>query len=265
MPLEIDDRFVDVDFTQEQPYVFGDLGCRLFGDPEASYEDRFGTLSEREIDEEIEKIDAAGGGAERLVTRIYNQQNEGSCTANAVGQAAEIVQAKQFGKENVVHLSAISLYKRIGSSPNSGSTISDGWAELNRRGILPLDTPENRQRFGEHVMPNVGFRTRFPDGWESTAILFAGVEATIIRSTAGLYTALCRQEPVVVGRQGHAICYVRPMRRNGRRMVAYANSWGNWGQGLGDHSSGFGFDTEGQIRQAASWAFALRSVRVPTK
>ena len=141
--------------------------------------------------------------------------------------------------------------------------VSDGWAEMNARGILPLDTPENRARFGNKVMPNTGWSTKRPAGWEEVASQFAGLEATIIRSVSGLLTALCNQDPVVVGRQGHSICYVRPMRKSGSRVVAYCNSWGSWGSGLGDFDYGFGFDSESQIRQSASWAFALRSVTVP--
>lgn len=186
-----------------------------------------------------------------------------NCVANATSQAHEVVQALQHGKANVVHLSAISLYKRIGRSAQSGAMVSDGLKEMASRGILPLDTPENRERFGSAVMPNTGFSKPYPDNWQETAALFRGVEYHTVNSVAGLLTALCNQHPVVVGRQGHSICYLRPMRRSGRRVVAYANSWGNWGQGLGDFDSGFGFDSESQIRQSASWAFVLRAVTIP--
>lgn len=251
---EIDDKYVDVHFPDDPHYVFGDLGASAF-DLCAGYEETFGELSDREIDEVIERMDAEGGGADRLVSRIYNQGQEGSCVANATSQSHEIVQRRQFGV--VTPLSAISLYKRIGRSASSGAMVSDGLKEMTNRGILPLDTPENRERFGGAVMSNTGFRTAFPANWEATAKLFAGVESYVVRSVGGLLTALCRQEPVVVGREGHSICYVRPMRRNGRRVVKYANSWGNWGD------AGFGYDTEAQIRKSASWAFVLRSVTVP--
>lgn len=260
--MDLDDRYIDVDFEADPNYTFGDLGAATFGSY-PSYEEMFGVLSDAEIDAAIEAMDAESGGAERLVTRIYNQGQEGSCVANATSQAHEIVQALQHGKANVVHLSAISLYKRIGRSAQSGAMVSDGLKEMASRGILPLDTPENRQRFGAAVMPNTGFSKPFPDNWQETAALFRGVEYHTVNSVAGLLTALCNQHPVVVGRQGHSICYVRPMRRSGRRVVAYANSWGNWGQGMGDFESGFGFDTESQIRQSASWAFVLRAVTIP--
>lgn len=255
---DIDDKFLDLDFTIDPNYVFGDLGAAVFASAGPSYEDLYGTLSDAEIRAEIEKIDAEGGGADRLVTRIFNQGREGSCVANACSQAVQIVQARQSGKANVVQLSAISLYKRIGRSPSSGAMVSDGLDELTKRGILPLDTPENRTRFGDAVMPPTGFYTKFPNNWEATAKLFAGCESYVIRSVEGIMTALCNQHPVVVGRQGHSICYTRPMIKNGRRVVKYANSWGEWGD------NGFGYDSESQIRASAGWAFALRTVVRPT-
>jgi hypothetical protein len=248
------DAFLDVDFERDPNYVFGDLGVQLFGNSLSDYAASEEVLTDAEIRDAIEKIDEDGGGLDRLVTRIYNQKNEGSCVANACSQANEIIQAKQFGKDRVVPLSAISLYKRIGRSPNSGAMVSDGLKEMQTRGILPLDTPENRIKYGDAVMPNTGFRTPYPADWEATAKQFAGVEALIVRSVNALLTALINGHPVVVGRQGHSICYVRPMMRNGRRVVKYANSWGDWGDG------GYGYDSESQIRQSASWAFALRTV-----
>lgn len=263
---DIDELFIDVDFTQDPRYVYGDLGGQLCTGGFGVYEETFGVLSDAEIDAEIERIDAAGGGAERLVTRIYNQKQEGSCVANATCQAHEVVQAVQFGKDRVIHLSAMSVYRRIGSGPNSGAMVSDGLEELTKRGALPLDSDENKARFA-HTMPNTGWSNKLPSGWEETAKQFAGVESYVLRSVGGLLTALCNQHPVVVGREGHSICYVRPMRKDGRRIVAYANSWGGgengWGSPLGDHQTGFGFDSENQIKKSASWAFALRSVTIP--
>lgn len=262
--LDIDDRYLDVTFTEEVPYIFGDKGIPLFASFGPSYEDLYGVMSDTDIDAAIEAMDASHNGPEWLVTRIFDQKQEGSCVANATSQAHEIIQAKQFGKDRVVHLSAISLYKRIGSSPSSGAMVSDGWDEMNRRGILPLDTPENRARFGDRVMPNTGFREQYPAGWEAIAGEFAGLEASIIKTEAGIWTALANQFPVVVGREGHCIPYVRPTRSNGQRRAGYPNSWTlDWGQALGDMRGGWGFDSPNQIRKSANWAFALRSVTVP--
>jgi hypothetical protein len=264
MSQVINDEFVDVDFEKQPQFVFGDLGMGAFGSRVSDYESTQPVLTDSQIMAEIEKIAEAGGGAERLVTRIMNQGREGSCVANAFTQANQVIQALQFGKHKVVPLSAISLYKRIGRSPGSGAMVSDGIEEMVERGILPLDTPENRARFGSDVMPATGFYEKYPSGWEDTAAKFKGGEYHVVRSVEGLFTALCCQHPVVVGREGHSICYLRPMVRNGRRVVMYVNSWGNWGSAGGDFGYGFGFDTESQVRKSASWAVAVRSVVIPS-
>lgn len=261
------DTVTDIDFTKDPRYIRGDLTPddyrafdprkQLFGADKASYEDVYRTIPESEWKDHIAAIDTAGGSLDLIVNWIYNQRNEGSCVANACSQGLEIVQSLQLGKDKSVKLSAISLYKRIGSSPGSGAMVSDGLEEMQRRGVLPLDTPENRARFGDAVMPATGFYTKYPDNWEQTAKFFKVTEALVVRSVEGLITALINQHPVIVGRSGHSICYVRPMYRNGTLTVKYANSWGSWGD------NGYGYDTGGMIRSSSGWAFAIRSVTVP--
>jgi hypothetical protein len=136
--------------------------------------------------------------------------------------------------------------------------VSDGLDEGMTRGILPLDNPENRAKFANMVMPATGFYEKFPTGWEQVAKLFRYDERFIIRSTEGIISALLNGHPVVVGREGHSICYCRPMWRSGRLVVKYANSWNStWGD------QGYGYDSLNQIRKSASWAFAIRSIIVP--
>lgn len=255
----IDPRFIDVDFAIQPEFVFGDKGSPAYCDF-PNYGDTVPVIPEDQWKMCIEQMDAEASGAEQLVTRIYNQQSEGSCVANACSQAHEICQAKQYGKSNVVHLSAMSLYKRIGSSPGSGAMVSDGLQEMADRGVLPLNDDANKAKFGEHVMPNTGWSNRYPSGWESTAAKFKASEWFICRSVGELMTALLNRHPVVVGRAGHSICYTRPAYRNGNLGVVYVNSWGGWGFGAGDHPAGFGFDSMGYVRSSSGWAFALRSV-----
>lgn len=261
--MNINPAFVDVEFDAQPEFVFGDKGVGSFrcGTP-AAYGDSLPLVPESQWRDAVAKMEAEQAGAEWLVTRIYDQKNEGSCVANACSQALEIVQAKQFGKENVVHLSAMSLYQRIGSGPNSGAMVSDGLDEIAERGVLPLDTPENRAKYGDAVMPNTGWRNPKPANWEATAKLFKATEWFTVKSRAELISALLNGHPVVVGRAGHSICYVRPVYDGNSLLVAYANSWGAWGQGMGDHAAGFGFDSERNIRSSAGWAFALRSIVV---
>lgn len=256
--MPIDPQFVDVHFPDDPAFTFGDLGVSAFGPPKALYSDQVQVIPESQWKELAAALAANGGGASQMVTRIYDQGQEGSCVANACSQAHEINQARQFGLDKVTHLSAMSLYQRIGSGPNSGAMVSDGLDEMASRGVLPLDTPENRALFGSQVMPNTGWRNRKPDGWETTAKNFAAHEWFIVESVNELITALLNQDPVVVGRAGHSICYCDPVYDGGNLLVKYANSWGNWGE------KGFGYDSTRLIRSSASWAFALRSVSTPT-
>ena len=266
MPIDLDNidpQFIDTDFRQHPQYTFGDLGLKAFKSY-ANFADVVPDIPESEWPELAEKMKAAGGGLTQLVTRICNQKQEGSCVANAIIQSHEIKQAEQFGRDKVVHLSAISLYKRIGSSPSSGAMVDDGGEELVSRGAVPLDTLENRTRFGNIVMPHTGFYTPYPSGWEAVAKQFAGHEWYAIRTVNSLITALFKGSPVVVGRQGHSICYCDPVYKNGQLSAIYANSWDySWGFAAGSMSGGFGLDSLGLIRQSAQWAFALRSVVVP--
>lgn len=259
---DIDDQFVDVDFTKDPHYVFGDLGDFAFADYTA-YEDAVPVLTANEINAVIERIQGGEPGGTWLVKWILNQSREGSCTAQAISQSHQVKQADQFGFDRVIAMSAISLYKRIARSASSGSVPSDGMRELETRGILPLDTPENRTLFKSAVMPNTGFNVPFPAEWEDTARLFTSHEWHSVRTVEGLMSALCNRDPVVVGREGHAICYVEPTIVNGRWAVIYANSWGEWGQGFGVHEHGFGVDSLAQVKKSAQYAFVLRSVRSP--
>lgn len=265
MPIDlnsIDPRWIDVDFEREARDNGRFLGCAGSGNLNRlrSYGDVVPEMSTSEIEAAIEKMDAADDGAEHLITRIYDQNGEGSCVANACCQALEVMLALQFGKSLVTHLSAMSVYQFIGSSPNSGAMVSDGLDRLQEAGAVPLDNAENRARFGNIVMPNCGWRTPRPAGWEAVAKNFRIDEAYVVRNVNQLMTALCRRRPVVVGRAGHSICYIRP--KAGGKVV-YVNSWGGWGFAAGDFQHGFGLDTGGMVRSSASWAFVVNSAIVP--
>lgn len=256
MAVEIDDQFVDVDFTKDPSYVFGDLGG-TFETPCGNYESAEPLLTWSEIDGAIDALDSEQESSlEYLVRRVYNQRNEGSCVGNAGTQGIEVVGVKEFGKELMPELSAISLYKQIGRSPSSGAMVSDAMESLRETGVLPLDTPANRAKYGEHVLPPTGFHTKWPTGWKETAAKFRGAEFLALRGLPEMFSASCKGYPIIVGRQGHSILYLRPLPN---RRFLYVNSWGNWGQAAGHMPSGFGVDSASQVKQSASWAFAIRA------
>ena len=264
--IEFDDKFIDVNFQKDAHYARGCLDeppYGLFGNM-ADYESIQQPLTDAQLRAFIEERDANEAWNANLIARIFSQSNEGSCVANAYGQACEMMQAKQVGRENVIPVSPISLYKRIGRSASSGATMSAGASEFMSRGIIPLDTPANRERFGDVVMPHTGWRTPMPRNWEPVAAQFAGSEAFLIRTYQALKTACALGHLVAVGRQGHAILYCDLLWRGSAFGHLYPNSWAeNWGMAFAGFRGGFGIDTESQMRQSASWAVAIRSVRFP--
>lgn len=261
--MEIDDKFINVKFDDQPEYVAGmlpEVAYETFG----SYEDVMPEMTWNEIDAAIEKMDEHDDGGEWLVNRIFDQGREGSCVANACAQAHQIVQARQFGIERVTDLAAIYLYQKIGRSASSGAMVSDGLKEMAKGGMLPLDTPKNRELFGNAVMPNTGFRERVPSDANLTAMRFAALEWDTVRTIKGLYTALVNRHPVIVGREGHSICYARPRRSGSNRTADYPNSWSpRWGFAQGNTQGGWGRDTARQVDKSAKYCFVLRSVKSP--
>lgn len=260
MPVDIDDRWVDVDFVKEATLAdrkMGDLARptaadQQFGAPRLK--DRVATIERSKWPELAEAMEANGGGCDAFVTYICDQDGEPSCTSNATIKSHEIIQAQQYGLDKVVPLSPISLYMRVGSR-NSGSSVDANLRELANRGALPQNTTANKARF-PHTMPHNGYGTKYPSGWENTAGMFRALEWFEIRDEEEFVTASFLGWPVVYGRQGHAICSVRPvLSSRGVLVFKYANSWHeSWGD------KGYGYDSFSQIRMGAGWAFALRAI-----
>jgi hypothetical protein len=256
--FEINDQYVDVDFSKHPEFVPGFNGYGA-GERFADYASAAPVLSRSEIIDEALKTEAEGAGNAGLIVEVKNQRNEGSCVGNASTQGLQVIQARRLGKDRVTLLSAIATYKQIGRSPNSGAMVDDSMEALQVVGTLPLDTPDNRRTYGDQVMPATGFYTKFPAGWQQTARQFRLGEVLVVRSFEALLSAMLCGHPVVVGREGHSILYLDVLVRSGRLYALYVNSWGQWGQGAGDFAYGFGLDTESQIKKSAAWAYAMRS------
>lgn len=256
--------YVDVDFTVQPQYVPGYTVEHLKSFQQQKrnfkqYSDYKETYPEKDWKELAANLNAAGGNAS-LLTRIMNQSNEGSCVGNMAAQACEYLQARCVGKDKVIPISAISMYKMIGSSPNSGANIEDAMNRAQDSGFLPLDTPENRARFGAHVMPHTGFYTKWPTGYKTTMIKFARIEAYIIQNVAEAFSALIKGLLIGVGRAGHSIDYVDPVYPEGSLMFDYVNSWGPWGFGKAGFSAGFGRDSSRLFNEALDYCIAWEAV-----
>ena len=109
----------------------------------------------------------------------------------------------------------------------------------------------------DHVRGENDYYGRFPSGWQETAKHFRAAEVFDVASWEGVITALLIGCPTIVGRRGHAICYLDP--RGTGSQVEYANSWGtSW------KDKGFGIDSERDVASAirSYGAFAIRTVEM---
>jgi hypothetical protein len=262
--MNINTKYLDVDFTDRAVNQGNLLGCQvrddLVGESFPLFEDAFTLYPESEWAQRIARIEQSAGWLERVVAEIMNQGREGSCASNATVQAQQVIEAIQAGRNHVVLKSAISLYKQVGRSAGSGSTIGGNLRALAKVGILPRTVSAN-ERFA-HTMPHPGFSRRYPGGWETTAAKFRAEEWFEVTSLAGMVTACLMGFPCVYGRDRHAIVLIRVTMQNGRLVGVYANSWGDWGATL-NGMRGFGFDSRLKLTTGASryGCFALRATR----
>lgn len=259
--MQIDPQFIDVNFPSQPEYTFGDRGLGAFGATGlADYEQTLGVIPESEWRGLAEAMDANQTGLEWLIKHVFNQGQEPSCVSNATAQGMMVCAARQYGMERVPILSPISLYKRVGS-PSSGSMLSDNVDEVMETGILPVNNEANKAVF-THTFPATGYHTKYPSGWETTAGLLKLEECYVVRSVGAMFSAQFRGHPVLVGRQGHSILYIRPKWESNRWIDIYLNSWGDWGFGAGVFQAGFGADSMSLIKQSAAWAVAFRTVEM---
>ena len=193
-----------------------------------------------------------------LVQRIKEQQY-GSCASHATTQAFEIAWCMAYGVEDWIEFSPMAIYPHVSSRANSGSTIGDNMRYITQSGLVPVPGGEpflERAGIPIYVRGENDYYGRFPSGWQDTAKHFRAAEVFDVASVEGLVTGLLMGFPAVVGRSGHAICYVDPMMDGNRLSFRYANSWSpQWGD------DGFGIDQESAISRAipSYGAFLIRT------
>ena len=186
------------------------------------------------------------------VTEIYSQGNFGSCVGFGAAQCLETTLRRRYGRRHRVSLSGMSVYKRIGSGPQSGAMISDGMEAICDEGALPTDTPENKAQY-DHTHPLRSWTTPLPDGWRTTAALFRGHRFAIAKSVDEIASAMLNGYSGIVGRQAHCVPYVYLDFSGNAPLWAYANSWDtNW------NDNGFGYDSENTVRSL--WLYVLLDV-----
>lgn len=180
------------------------------------------------------------------VTEIYSQGNFGSCVGFGSAQMLEVTLRRRYGVQHRVSLSGMSIYKRIGSGPNSGAMVSDGMDAV-IEGALPTDTPENKAKY-PHTHPLRSWSQQLPSGWRDTAKLFRGQNFVVARGADEIASALLNGFCGIVGRSGHCIPYVYLDFSGSTPAAAYANSWDtDW------NDQGFGYDSERTFGSLSCW------------
>ncbi len=213
------------------PIVFSDVHKSI---PESDWGDLIGTITVRP-----------------QVKQVKNQNGEGSCSSNAAASCLEIV--RQVAGLPFIELSAMSIYKRVGSSAMGGSGIDENLLAISRDGVLPVTGTEGF----EHTHPRIGFSKPLPPGWKKTGALFRLVEWMDVPDFKSFVTALFKGFAIGYGvrwgRRGHAITGVQVIRPNRNFEIEFLNSWkASWGD------KGFGQMGRDQvtagIKRYGAWA-----------
>lgn len=268
----IDEQYVDVDFWSASIEAGRALGVSeprdLSKEPLGSEIPLFGDVDEvipmEQWDDIMDRKDAEKSWLSDLIVLVHDQDGEGSCVAESKTAQWEIKCVETLGPDQFIPLSAASLYRRTGSSPGSGSTLSANLREMRSKGALPLDTADNRARF-KHVHRAVGYRTPLPEDWEETGALFKEDEYVDLEDVESLGSAILTNKPVTYARSSHCITAVKMIgrRRTNNLRFGYLNSWGQWGTRLNDRFSyGMGIDSFSTVNRVASGATALRSIGI---
>lgn len=172
----------------------------------------------------------------RLAKSIRNitEQTMGSCVGHACGNGIEGGCYMQAGDLFFRKASGMSMYVRIGRSPNSGAYIPDAADEIFNRGILPVDGQPYPHTFPQ----DTDFYKKLPDGWEQTATAWKAAVFTVDDQESAFRVLMDLRLRNQIGRSSHSISEFA-VTASGK--WAYENSWGtDWG----DLGKSVGYDSK---------------------
>jgi len=237
------DETLDVNFFEERPELCGMLEpgpMRM--QLQASYPNvrdipGFRPIPQSEWDDWCETFPPS-----RMVQYIRHtsEQVMGSCVGHSGRNGTEGPMLWLYGEHRWFQLSAMSMYRRIGSGPNSGAYIGDCADELDTRGILPDSIAPNTELFEHTHQDTGGWSNRLPSGWESTGKKWRCQVYRVTDKEAWFTVTMGYQLRIHLGRSRHAISGVFVVKKNGRYYYCYENSWGaDWG----DYNKSIGYDS----------------------
>lgn len=232
------------------------VDCPLFGE---AFRDRI--IPRSDWDDVLQQHDPAFG---RLDHFQYDQDGEGTCTANACSASVAQKWNERYGEAWHIAPAPPSVYQFCANSGNSGSTTSCILKTGRDRGFVLIDTAQNRKVLTalgldpSHVIRAVGWNQSIR-GMEETAKQIRIAEFYEIDGVDEFFSALILGFPILYGRSGHAIKGTDIVKRNGVYACKYRNSWGVWGD------DGYGYDSLDYIHRtnAPYGAYAVQSLIVP--
>lgn len=177
----------------------------------------------------------------RLAKSIRNttEQTMGSCVGHACANEIEAGCYHMGGDWLFRRISGMSMYKRIGRSPNSGAYIPDAADEIFSRGILPVTGEPYPHTFDQ----DSGWSTPLPSGWEDTGRLWKAVVYSTDDEEAGFRVGMDWRLYRQIGRSSHSLGaggVTKKSQTSATWLWWYENSWGDdWG----DLGKSIGYDS----------------------
>lgn len=176
----------------------------------------------------------------RLAKSIRNitEQTMGSCVGHACGNGIEAGEYVMAGDLFFRRISGMSMYVRIGRSPNSGAYIPDAADEIFSRGILPV----LGQGYPHEFPQDTEFNRKLPTGWESTAAWWKAVVYSVDDEEAGFRVGMDCRLRRQIGRSSHSISAEGYTGKSWWYENSWGDDWGDLGKSIGYDSrfySGF--------------------------
>jgi hypothetical protein len=235
--VKLDTRYIDADLSVTPDGIADNPG--LIEGPEPAVE-LFGDVFPKLMvprSEWAERCDRTEAKRRATTRHIYSQGRTSACVGFGVAQAVETTGTRRYGAKHAVQLAGMDVYKRIGNTLMSGAMISDGMEAVADDGVLPLDTPENRDRYPA-TCGLLDYSIRTPPNAAPVRQLFRVTRWARCKGADEVMSALLAGFTGVVGRSRHCVPYCYPVHDGGSFYAAYANSWGDWGD------DGWGYDSQ---------------------
>jgi len=167
----------------------------------------------------------------RLAKSIRNttEQTMGSCGGHAWANGIELGEYMLAGDLFSRRISGMSMYVRIGRSPNSGAYIPDAAEEIFGRGILPVVG----QGYPHEFSQDTGFSNKLPTGWEATGRKWKAVVYSVDDEEAGFRVGMDLRLNRQIGRSSHSINAVGYTGKNWWYENSWGDDWGDLGKSIG--------------------------------